>query len=348
MESGPADLRATFELFRFYRPEVGIEGLLRDAGVGSMSARQIYHAVHDRPPDSLEAAMSSNEYSSLDIFISALSSVEFQEKLAAHFIRAFPEKRRLFFVHIPKTAGVDLASHLISRFPSIATTLLDRELTPAPAQVFLALKHIVLEIAHSDTIFITGHTPLGVYQGWAGNGIRYRDAVFTVVREPLEQVISQINYTLSRIFSDESPVPPDTAGWRREFAVDAAAGRPSSDEIPRLSRRILHHQGVVIPNAICGFLGGGSFGESLAQTVAHDVEVVSLNQLDAWAEQKWAVSNRSRRNSSEKFLAMADLSPDDRDYAASIVLDDRKYYDRVMNAYERYGGTSVRGAQIAG
>lgn len=346
MESGPADLRATFELFRFYRPEVGIEGLLRDAGVESMSARQVYHAVHNRPPDTLSAAMPPDTYNPVEHFVAALSSQEFQEHIAANILRSFPEKRRLFFVHIPKTAGVDLASHLISRFPSISTTLLDRDLTSDPEKIFLTLKHIVLEITHSDTIFITGHTPLGVYQGWDGNGIRYRDAVFTVVREPLEQLISQINYTLSRIFSDENPVPPDTAGWRREFSVDASAGRPSGEEISRLARRILRHQGVVVPNAICRFLGGGSSGRSVAQTVAHDLEVVELNQLDAWAEQKWAIAYRSRRNRSEKFVTMADLSPDDRDYANSIVQEDQKYYDQVMNAYRRHGGTSVRGAQI--
>ena len=153
-------------------------------------------------------------------FIAALSSGEFQSQLAARLVRAFPEKRRLFYVHIPKCAGVELASHLISRYPSINTNLLDPVLTSRPEELFLAIKHVVLEIAVSDTIFISGHTHLGTYQSWNGNGIRYEDEVFTVVREPIDQIVSQINYVLTRIFTGEGPVPLDTKGWRVEFGVD--------------------------------------------------------------------------------------------------------------------------------
>ena len=180
-----------------------------------MSPRQIYQSVHARAPDSLEAALPSANYNATASFIAALSSVEFQHNLAAHFLRAFPEKRRLFFVHIPKTAGVDVATRLISQFPSINTNLLNRILTPKSDELFLAIKHIVLELECSDTVFISGHTHLATYQSWAGNGIRLQDHVFTVVREPMDRIISQVNYVLTRIFSDRIPIQPDTAGGAR-------------------------------------------------------------------------------------------------------------------------------------
>jgi hypothetical protein len=335
-----------FDLFRFYRPEVRIEHLFKDAGVALLSPRQVYHAVHNRPPDSLGTALPPTNYDAVGVFLAALSSLEFQENLAAHLLRSFPEKRRLFFVHIPKTAGVDLANHLICRYPSISTTLLDRTLTPATEQLFLAIKHIVLELACSDTIFVSGHTPLGTYQSWGGNGIRYQDHVFTVIREPLEQIVSQINYTLTRIFSDETPIPPDTAGWRHEFAVSNPVPRPSRDAMVQLARRILRHKGVVVPNVICAFLGGGSCAEAIVQTVAHDLEVIDLKRLDSWCEQTWNITERTRLNSSEKFVSLHDLSTDDLDYARGIVQEDMRYYQGVMAAYERHGGTSVRGSQV--
>jgi hypothetical protein len=346
VQSGPADLRATFELFRFYRPEVRIEQFLRDTGVALLSPRQIYHAVHNRPPDSLAAALPPSDYNAVGVFIAALSSLEFQESFAARLLHSFPEKRRLFFVHIPKTGGVDLATHLISRYPSLSTTLLDRTLTPTPEQIFLAIKHIVLELACSDTIFVSGHTHLGDYQRWTGNGIRCQDRVFTVVREPLDQIVSQINYTLTRIFSDEVPVPPDTAGWRHEFGVTNPVPRPSGDEVMQLARRILRHQGVVVPNVICAFLGGGTCEESIVQTVAHDLEVVDLKRLDSWCEKTWNITEKSKLNSSAKFVSPQDFSAADLEYARGIMREDMSYYGRVIAAYERHGGTSVRGSQI--
>jgi hypothetical protein len=348
VQTGPTDLRATFELFRFYRPEVGIRRLVQDAGAAHMSPRQIYHAVHNRPPDTLQAASPPIDYHAIQMFISALSSFEFQQNLAAHFLWAFPEKRRLFFVHIPKTAGVDLASHLISLYPSISTNLLDRTLTPTPEQIFLAIKHVVLEMACSDTIFISGHTHLGTYQDWTGNGIRCQDHVFTVIREPMEQILSQINYTLTRIFSDENPIPPDTAGWCREFAVEHSQSRPPRDQIVQLARRILRHQGVVAPNVICAFLGGGSYDQSLVKTVAHDLEVIELKQLNSWSERKWNVTHGAKLNSSEKFVSLQDFSADDLDYTQGIIQEDMRYYRAVMAAYKRHGGTSVRGDQVIG
>lgn len=287
-------------------------------------------------------------YSTIDTFIAALSSLEFQQNLGAHLVRSYPEKRRLYFVHIPKTAGVDLATHLISRFPSLSTTLLDQTLTPAPEQLFLAIKHIVLEMAHSDTVFITGHTPLGTYQSWNGNGIRFLDDIFTVVRQPLDQILSQVNYTLTRIFSDECPVMADTAGWRKEFEVFDVGHSPSREAVLQLARRILRHQGVVVPNVICEFLGGGSYEQSLAQTVAHDLEVIELNHLDSWSENKWNIMNRSRLNTSKKFVSADDFSADDMEYAHSIIQDDLRYYGLVMKAYERHGGTAVKGIQLVG
>ncbi len=344
--SGPTDIRATLELFRFYRPEVGLHRLLENAGIVSMPQRQIYQAVHNRPPDSYEALLRQNANSDLATFIAALSSAEFQENLIAHVLRAFPEKRRLFFVHIPKTAGVDLATHLISRYPSLSTTLLNRDLTPRREQLFLAIKHVVLEMTCSDTIFISGHTHLGTFQRWCENGIRFQDRVFTVIREPLQQILSQLNYTLTRIFSDETPTPPDTAGWRSEFQVENLALRHSRDQVLHLARRILRHQGVVVPNVICSYLGGGSCKQALLQTAAHDLEVIELKQLDAWARQQWNIASGAKLNASEKFIALQDLSRDDLEYAQGIVGEDTQYYRDVLAAHERHGQVSIRGGQI--
>lgn len=101
-----------------------------------------------------------------------------------------------------------------------------------------------------------------------------------------------------------------------------------------------------MPNVICQFLGGGSYDEAISQTVAHNLEVVDLKRLDEWSEQTWDVENRSRLNTSTKFVSMEDLSALDLEYARGIMEDDAKYHASVMSAYDRHGGTSVRGRQL--
>jgi hypothetical protein len=71
-----------------------------------------------------------------------------------------------------------------------------------------------------------------------------------------------------------------------------------------------------------------------------------MKRLDASAEQTWDITEKTKRNSSTKFVSMEDFSSDDQDYAHSIVQEDLRYYDGVMAAYARHGGTSVRGSQL--
>jgi hypothetical protein len=94
------------------------------------------------------------------------------------------------------------------------------------------------------------------------------------------------------------------------------------------------------------FLGGGSCAESIARSVAHDLEVVDLKRLDSWCEQVWNITEKSKLNSSAKFVSLQDFSPADLEYARGIVREDMSYYGHVIAAYERHGGTSVRGSQI--
>jgi hypothetical protein len=249
-------------------------------------------------------------------------------------------------VHIPKTAGVDVATRLISRFPSINTNLLDRTLTPTPAELFLAIKHIVLEMPCSDTVFVSGHTHLQTYQTWTGNGIRFQDHVFTVVREPVDRILSQVNYVLTRIFSNEIPVQTDTVGWRKVFNVEDLELRHSPDQVFQLARKILRNAGVVVPDIMCEFIGGSGFEAALTKTAAHDLEVIELKQLDAWTEQHWGARRKTRLNSSEKFVSLKDFPKDDIEYCRHIIQEDMKYYQKVLEALDRHGGTSIRGSQI--
>jgi hypothetical protein len=124
--------------------------------------------------------------------------------------------------------------------------------------------------------------------------------------------------------------------------------RESSEAVFELARRILRNQGVVVPNIMCEYIGGGNFDAALTKTAAHDVEVIDLKQLDAWTEERWGVHDKTRMNTSEKFVSMTDFPAEDIAYTRGLVQEDMKYYDRVLAALDREGGNSIRGAQIIG
>src|SRR5690349_20055299 len=161
----PTDFRSVFDLFRFYRPELGVQALLTDVDLEGVTARDVYHACHGREPENEEAATSHERHSIPDLFERAIRSREFQTGLVERFVKAFPEKNCLSFVHVPKSAGSDLSTHLITRYPSLRTTVIDPGLTDRKA-FYQAIKELVLEASTSNAIYIHGHNTLSDYVRW--------------------------------------------------------------------------------------------------------------------------------------------------------------------------------------
>ena len=102
--SVPSTIRETFELFAFFRPELGIEGLVANLSLEGMTPRQEYYAAHGRPPDSIATAILQSGITAADVYTAALRSEEFRENFVARFLEAFQEKKRLLFIHVPKCA----------------------------------------------------------------------------------------------------------------------------------------------------------------------------------------------------------------------------------------------------
>ena len=143
-----------------------------------------------------------------------LLSGEFQTDLIRLFLRAFPEKRRLIFVHVPKCAGTDLSANMMKRWPYLHQQMtqshwLGRE------DLFKAISRLVLNLRFFDQLFITGHSSLRYYT--SHELIRPFDRVFTILRDPIQIAVSQINYVITRILADARArtFSPDTrGGWK--------------------------------------------------------------------------------------------------------------------------------------
>ena len=339
----PTNLRETFEQFAFFRREEGIDQFANSLPFQDMSPRQVYYAAHGRAPDSLRTAIFSPDVTATDAFLAALKSDEFRRNFVPRFLSAFPEKRRLFFVHVPKCAGVDLSSYLISLLPSLKTQVLDPEWAEIN-QFYDLIKDLVLEIKVSESIYVHGHNTLLTYS--ESNVLRLEDEIFTIIREPASRVLSQVNYVLTRIFSDEVPIAPDTQGWRQRFEVDDLDISESTEEVLKLARRCLYDDGVVEPNVICRYLGSGTSDSAIEQSVIHQVEITETSRYDEWCRVRWGRREATRKNVSRAYVKLDDFTSEDRAYITSSCSEDLRFHQLIMERLEQSGRPSVFGSEL--
>ena len=261
----------------------------------------------------------------------------------SRFIAAFPEKKCLSFVHVPKSAGSDLSTHMITRYPSLRTTIIDPGLTDR-TRFYRSLKDLVLETSISDYIYIHGHNELRTYVYW---GVaRPQDHVFTTIRDPIPPIISQVNYVLTRMKADADPLPHDTAGWRKIFNVSDAPALNSPHEVQRLGRAVLRDKGVVPANNTCHFLGEGDKQSALDALIAHNVEITDLRRYSSWLQSRWDVRKPTRMNASKTFMRLEDFDAEDIDYMHSITGEDQALYEFISGRLDSTGGVSLRGQEV--
>lgn len=269
-----------------------------------------------------------------------LMSNGFRQFVLRAILDAFPEKPRVLFVHVPKCAGTDLRWVLEKRYFSIDGAI-ENPGWYTPERRLQYLGDIVKAAPFVDRIFVRGHVPLRFYvnQGL----VRPGDDVFTVVRDPVDVLISMINYVLTRFRSDPTGTTPDTRQWLSHLGMPRLPPTMSGADWGTLARRILREKRIVTDNILCNALGRGDAASSLEFMIASDIEVTNLPRYEPWLAQRWGVPKSERANESFKFVTRANLAPDDMDLIMSKVTEDRILYDRIQASLDAVDTLSIRG-----
>ena len=143
--------------------------------------------------------------------VRCLTCEEIRAKLPELVCKYFPNARRTFFVHIPKTGGTGVRDRLINH-----TTLPIWDFSYEGTFVFNALGNpfVVLYLSkiyenRNREFVFTGHRPLSdiLNRGL----LRCYDRSFTVIRNPLEIVVSNVNYIIDALVNH--PGQPDSMAW---------------------------------------------------------------------------------------------------------------------------------------
>jgi hypothetical protein len=343
----PADPRALFEWLCLFEEQGGLTQLLSRLAFAGQRPEQIHYSVFGTLPRSVENALRWGRYYPRDHLNELLLSDDFQIALIPLLLRAFPEKRRLIFVHIPKCAGTDLTFHFRARHASLDRSLTDPSWTTKPAML-RRIARVVTHVHATDSIFVHGHINLADHI--AANVIRPTDHVFTVIRDPLAAAISQINYILTRFDEDiiAGQLRPDTREWARAMDLGASPERMSGEFVKRVTRAALRAETLTVPNSFCQWLGGGGAQRVVERLATYDVEVTDVERYNDWLRATWGIDAATRWNASKKFISLQDLATEDVTSLNGITRDDQRLYRTVERLLTKSGKLSLTGEDLRG
>ncbi len=342
--SPPRTIRESLNLFIATRPGRSIDDILNSIDWRGVKPHQVYYSTLDRHPESLESSVIPTNYSAFEQYRDALYSEEFQERVLWLLLQALPDKKRLIFVHIPKCAGMDLISHLSARYPYLSSFLSEPDWTDKNL-LFSSIRDFMVECLYSRQLCLGGHLYLETIL--QNKAYRFGDEIFTVVRDPIDRVISNVNYAV-RVLQDKQN-RPEKKQWYSSLNVTDSI----NDDTPKLvyqnlCRQVLFDRTIIHPNVLSLFLGNGNAKSAVEAMARADIEVTDTIRYDRWLYSRWGIDQSIRVHASDHILCREDLSSSELNYINDICSEDLALYDIIKGRLDTSTTSSIRGLEIAG
>ena len=333
----PLNARQMLLAFAMYEAEKGLPSVLSRIDFEGVTRRQVYFTVLGRAPERAAMALDGPNFRARNAAAHALQGDEFQAKLREIVLAAFPDKRRLVFVHVPKCAGSDLLATLRRRYPYVHNHVSIPEITSKPA-MFEWLRQFALGVNLCDRVAVSGHVPLRWYTERAL--IRFEDEVFTSVRHPRDMLYSYVSFILTRFVEFPDGQRTDIKGWLAEIGVGALEPVLSPSYLAELGSKLLRTRGA---NLICSFLGKGTAASAFEAMVMTDIEITDVARYSAWRRQKFGFEPQRRVNPSQPLFTPEIATAADRAVIEEMIEEDVLVYERIQTELARQEGLSVRG-----
>jgi hypothetical protein len=275
-----------FSLLAFYTPRSDWADFVKLIDFSGVTPSWIIRTVLGRSPDCTEIAVGGDSYDPADHFREALLSPEFRGQIQRIFLQAFRAKGRDIFIHVPKCAGTDLILNLGRRSVPLPKML---ELSDWVDETeFLEIIGGLARAAVSkDRLFAYGHMVLGEFV--QNNGLLPDDRIFTVLRDPIDLLISQANYAVGRLRQDPLGDSPDTAQYLRTLGLARLPEDASQSDLKTLTLKALLNPDIAAPNRACFYLGQGNqsrYATAMENLIVHDVEITTTQHYNRWLNER--------------------------------------------------------------
>jgi hypothetical protein len=316
--SAPRRPRELFDHFRRYDAAQGLAGLIGQWDLAGVTPRQIYYSVLGRLPED-DRARQGEAFDPAGHYRNAIAGDEFQSGVVRSILRAYPEKPRKIFIHIPKGAGTHLSEKLIAAWPAVNFRLMDKNWIGKEA-LFAALRKLALRLESAESLVSYGHLRLKWYT--TQRLVRFGDLPFSVVREPAETVLSQVNYMLTRFRDDPEFKALDTQGWLRVLDRGKVSARLAAGDVRDLAHEILFSDALLPRNLICDFLGDGTAISALELCASAGVELTDMQRYPEWLSSRLGLEAGRPINVSNRFIGFDDLGAEGRERIRTLTEQD--------------------------
>jgi hypothetical protein len=336
-----------FQLLANYHPHVGWDKFVETIDFTGVTPRQMSQVVLGRHPGAIGQAVPGPDYNPRRHFREMLVSKEFRQHSLSAILHAYPSKGRDVFIHVPKCAGTDLILNLGARSVSLPK-LLEVDGWIGDVEFVEIIAGLARAAAVADRLFVFGHMELGGYVDRAG--IRPDDRVFTVLRDPIDLMVSQANYAIGRVRQDPVGQEPDAAEYLCMLGLTHLPNPISIGELKELTHKALLNPTITKPNRACFFLGRGSkaeFAIALENLIIHNVEITTTENYDRWLNERWGIGQSSHHNRSDPILPNSEARRTYGPALAAASAEDQKLYDLVSWALQQAGTASITGQDLA-
>ena len=267
----------------------------------------------------------------------ALHGDEFQSRLREIVLNAFPEKRRVIFVHVPKCAGTDMQTTLERYYPTLNQHLCQPELT-SRARMFQHLHEFAVGIPLADSIAVCGHQSLRWYLD--RSLIRFEDDVFTFIRHPRDLLYSYVSFILTRAVENAGRERRDVAHWLSEIGLESLEPNPSAAYLAELGRQLLRTRK---PNIICSYLGTGTAASAFTAMRQSDIEITDVARYSEWRRRKFGFEPAKRVNPSKPLFTPEIATKADRELIDEMIAEDMIVYEALLERLRAQDELSIRG-----
>ena len=348
----PARPRQLLELFGAMGVAATFQGMSRGLQLKDVDPHQTVFATLGRWPTNAEIADFPEPYEARPHLTALIRSREFRSHIVRLAMDGFPERHRILFVQIPRSAGENVLTAIDGRHPLLPTDLA----TPRynnPATLVEALGHVFSRLAASNALALA-QPAMAIFVDQAPHSAkgpdpiawrtsappcRSGDLLFAIMRDPLSRALSQINALMAAIHAGDLPLPATLAA-----TLGADAKRPRLSDWRQPARDILAD--TLLPNPICHALGDGTVDGALQACARSPIRLVAIEQYRAWARSALDSTPPDHKSLAEICLRPEDLTPRDRDIIAAATRHDQIIYDRFTKRIKATGLPAIPGREL--
>jgi len=327
----PERTRSLFEVFAVMGRTASVEGLLRGIDFKLIDPRMVCFAVLGRWPTPQELADLPDPYRPQGHLRRLVLGREFRRAVAARALLAFPEKRRLLFVRLPRCGGERVVETMNAHHPVLPLELDGNAyrdhnvLMPAIgayANLFESTRTLAVSLPAMAPFVSSPKQESALNWDGAQPPCRVGDLLFAVVRPPRDLALSQVNATLHALRAEGAPALP---ALMRDRVGPPPAGKNLA-AWRNFGRALLPE--IVSTNPLCHALGDGTADGAIQACACVPVALVALARLDEWARVALGPMDTPRRIYPEPILRAEDLGAHERDFVDSSTAEDRVFYAR--------------------